>query len=66
MDTLEKYLPIYLQKDIAALLKGEEENSSVLDCLYNEVQGSVNLALYSGAITDSEAKYLREKYLGLT
>lgn len=62
---LEKTLPEYLKNDIDAFVKGLEENSSVLDCLYGEVYGSINSALYAHAITDEEAKYLRKKYLGL-
>lgn len=61
--SFEYSLPKYLKDDIEALIKGREENSSVLDCLWCEVYGSINSALYSYEITDSEAKYLREKYL---
>lgn len=41
---LEKLLPGYLKKDLAAYKKGLEENSSLLDCLVNELQGSINSA----------------------
>ena len=61
--SFEYSLPKYLKDDIEALIKGREENSSVLDCLWCEVYGSINSALYSDEITDQEAKYLREKYL---
>lgn len=29
----ERTLPMYLQKDIKALVEGEKNNSSLLDCL---------------------------------
>ncbi|WP_099205397.1 hypothetical protein [Scatolibacter rhodanostii] len=61
---MERSLPRFLKDDIEALLKGIENNSSVLDCLYNEVQGSINLAFYGNEITKEQADYLREEYLG--
>ncbi len=62
---LEADLPEYLQNDIDALNEGIEKKSSVLDCLFDEVWGSINSAYYSGEITDKQAKYLRKKYLGI-
>lgn len=59
----EKTLPKYLKDDIEALVKGYKENPMILDCLYNEVQGSINLAYYSNEITVEQADYLRKKYL---
>jgi len=61
---LEASLPPYLKNDILALLEGEMNNSLLLDCLYCEVQGSINAALYGKAITEEDAVYLRRKYLG--
>ena len=58
-------LPIYLKNDIIALQKGIENNSSALDCLYNEVQGSINSAFHGKEITREQADYLWEKYAGL-
>jgi len=58
-------LPIYLKNDIIALQKGIENNSSVLDCLYNEVRGSINSAFHDKEITREHADYLWEKYSGL-
>lgn len=64
-EIFEKTLPKYLADDIKALVEGYATKPLYLDCLYNEVQGSINSALYSYEITDSEAWYLRKKYLGL-
>ena len=63
--SFEYSLPKYLKDDIEALIIGRETNSTVLDCLWCEVYGSINSALYSYEITDQEAKYLRYKYLGI-
>lgn len=62
-EIFEKCLPRFLQDDIDALVEGRKNNSSLLDCLYCEVQGSINSALYGNYITEKEAQYLREKYL---
>lgn len=65
----EKYfelgLPEYLKNDIGALENGKRVKSSVLDCLYNEVYGSINSAYFSSEITEEQARYLRKKYLGI-
>lgn len=60
---LDVNLPEFLQNDKDKLIKGRLENSSVLDCLYYEVQGSINLALYGDELSENQANYLREKYL---
>lgn len=62
---LEVDLPEYLQNDIDALAEGIKTKSSVLDCLYDEVWGSINSAYYSDEISDEQASYLRKKYLGI-
>ena len=59
----EKYLPEFLQNDINALVEGRKNNSSVLDCLYSELYGSINSAYWGNQITEDEAKALRDKYL---
>lgn len=64
-DIFEISLPIYLKKDIFALEDGRNSNSMLLDCLYCEVQGYINLAFYSNEITRKEADFFRKKYLGL-
>ena len=64
-DTLMKSLPLFLKNDIIAFEEGVINKSTLLDCLYCEVQGSINSALYNNQITEQEAKYLRAKHLGL-
>lgn len=64
-ELLEKSLPGYLQRDISALVKGRAEGSSVLDCLFCELQASINSAEWDREITADVADYLRQKYLGL-
>lgn len=61
----EMILPRYLRNDIEAYIKGVEENSRVLDCLWGEVYGSINSALYNYEISDEQARFLRKKYLGI-
>ena len=57
-------LPEYLQHDLDAYKEGLETNSSLLDCLWGELYGSINLAAISeGVITPEHADYLRKKYL---
>jgi hypothetical protein len=58
-------LPPYLKKDIVALEEGRKNDSLLLDCLYCEVQGSINSAFYDNEITKEQAVFLRKKYLGL-
>ncbi len=41
---LEIGLPPYLENDIKSLKEGIKNNVSYIDCLQNEVQGSVNCA----------------------
>ena len=65
MDLLELNLPRYLRNDIEALKKGEQEKSTLLDCLWGEVYGSINAAFYDNEISEEQADYLRAKYLGL-
>lgn len=64
-DSFEKYLPTYLKNDLDALVEGIRTKSTLLDCLWCEVYGSINGAFYDGVITKEEAAYLRLKYLGL-
>ena len=58
---LEKCLPKYLQEDIERLKEGIKNNSSLLDCLICEVQGSINSAYVDGEITEEQCDYLYEK-----
>lgn len=65
MNLFERTLPTYLQNDIAALEEGIRKNSTLIDCLWSEVYGSINSAFYDNEISKEQADYLRKKYLGL-
>lgn len=57
-------LPEYLQHDLDAFKEGLKNHSSLLDCLWGELYGSINIAQISdGLITPEHADYLRKKYL---
>ena len=62
-DMYDVNLPKYLDDDIKALLKGIKENSTLLDCLMDEVYSSINGAYFDGRISEEHADHLREKYL---
>lgn len=60
----EHGLPDYLQHDLDAYKEGLKNKSSILDCLWGELYGSINMAEISeGEITPEHADYLRQKYL---
>ena len=62
--TYEHGLPNYLQHDLDAYKEGLKTKSPILDCLWGELYGSINLAEISeGVITPEHAEYLRKKYL---
>ena len=57
-------LPEYLQHDLDAYKEGLKSHSSLLDCLWGELYGSINMAEISdGIITPEHADYLRKKFL---
>lgn len=57
-------LPEYLQHDLDAYKEGLRMHSSILDCLWGELYGSINMAAISdGVISPEHADYLRRKYL---
>lgn len=57
-------LPDYLQHDLDAYKEGLKTKSDLLDCLWGELYGSINMAEISeGVITPEHANYLRQKYL---
>ena len=57
-------LPDYLQLDLNAYKDGLRNRSSLMDCLWGELYGSINIAEISeGVITSEHADYLRRKYL---
>lgn len=62
--TYECALPPYLQHDLDEYKKGLKEHSSLMDCLWGELYGSINAAeIDDNAITHEHAEYLRNKYL---
>ncbi len=57
-------LPDYLQHDLDAYKDGLKSHSGLMDCLWGELYGSINMAEISdGVITPEHADYLRKKYL---
>ena len=57
-------LPEYLQHDLDAYKEGMKNHSSLLDCLWGELYGSINMAQISdGVITPEHADYLRKKFI---
>ena len=60
---LEKCLPKYLEEDLEKLKEGMKNNVSYLDCLINELQGSINSAFIDGDITEEQCDYLFKKYV---
>ena len=59
----ETNLPAAIQKDIDAYLEGIRAQSSVLDCLADELYGSINASQWGWEISKEQADYLRAKYL---
>ena len=60
----EHDLSVYLQHDLDAFKDGLENGSTLMDCLWGELYGSINIAeINDGAITKEHADYLRAKYL---
>ena len=58
----ENNLPAAIQKDIDAYLEGIRTQSSVLDCLWDELYGSINASQWGWEISKEQADYLRAKY----
>lgn len=56
-------LPEWLSESIQNYENGKD--SSILDCLYCELQSDINVAEVEQIITSEQAWFLREKYLGL-
>ena len=60
----EYNLPEYLQHDIDAYKDGLKNGSNLMDCLWGELYGSINVAEVNDQfITPEHADYLRQKYL---
>lgn len=57
-------LPSYLQHDLDVYKDAVSKNSTLIDCYWGELYGSINMAEISdGLITPEHANYLRQKYL---
>lgn len=65
-NVFELELPKYLAVSIENLVKAEQENSSLWDCWYDDVYGSINSALHDNEISNEVAVYLRKKFLGIS
>lgn len=55
-------LPKYLRHDLEQVEKYSWKNSTVYDCLLDEVWGSINACWCDGVISWDEAEELRERY----
>ena len=56
-------LPAAIQKDIDAYLEGIRTQVTYLDCLWDELYGSINASQWGWEISKEQADYLRAKYL---
>ena len=62
-EILEKCLPTYLENDLKNLKEVIKNKVKYLDCLINELQGSVNSAFVDGDITEEQCDYFYRKYI---
>lgn len=62
---LEMGRPQFLVNDMIALSEGYKNHAPAWDCLYYEVQSSINSAYYNNEITEEQADFLRIKYWGI-
>lgn len=63
-DYYESGLPEYLQHDLDEYKKALVNGSNLMDCLWCELYGSINVAENTDGVIPSEhADYIRKKYL---
>lgn len=63
-EAYEYGLPSYLQHALDAYKDALKQGSSILDCLWRELYGSIDIAeINDGIITSGHANYFRNKYL---
>lgn len=60
---LETGLPGFLQRSIDEFVDGEKNQVTYMDCLWGELYGSINAAMWGRDISEEQAVYLRSKYL---
>lgn len=60
---LEIGLTDTLQEAITLFEQGKKDKISYLDCLYDNLYGSINADFWAGCITKEQAEHLRAKYL---
>ncbi len=63
MSQKEIFIPDCLKQSVENYLKNE--NTTLWDCYYCELQTDINVAEVEGMITSEEAWELREEFLGL-
>ena len=56
-------IPPFLEKEIDELRMGIQNDVSYIDCLQNEIYGSINAALNSKLLTEEQAQALRSHYV---
>lgn len=56
-------VPGYLEKDIRELVNGINKKDLHIACLLEELQGSINMAILSGAISEEQAECLKDYYM---
>ena len=67
----ETTLPAFLQHDIDVYLSAVDKEKETgekcwhMDCLLDEIYGSINGAYWDGLIDKETAECLRERYLGI-
>ena len=59
----ETDLPTDLQKAVQDYLEGIRNQVTYLDCLWDELYGSINASQWGWEISKEQADYLRAKYL---
>ena len=56
-ERFEKYMPQYLKHDIDEFIKNKDDSKcTVIDCLLDEIYGSINSALWDGEISEEQAR----------
>ena len=64
-DYLERDLPPHLDKCINDLKDAVNRKEKYIDTYLDDLYGSINSAYWDGEISEEQANYIRDKYLGL-